>query len=1176
MFHPKNILNRRMRLNLLASAGFAVILLLAQTGPALAATTPPLGLAGSFGVLGGSAVTNIGASVINGDLGVSPGNTVTGFPPGTVSGAMHAGDAVAAQAQIELTTAYNNLVGQVCNSDLTGLDLGGMTLTPGAYCFSAASQLTGTLTLDGGGDPNAVWVFQIGTTLTTASNASVLVINGGSNCNVFWQVGSSATLGTNTAFAGNLVAFTSITLNTGANVSGRILARNGAVTLDDNDVNFAVCLPSTPRRAIQCGSSCSSCNTMCSSVPQYVTVLDSASLDLIATTGTIEAWIRAVSCTESDKDAGIVTKGVTPATCYGFGLAGGTLFPGGTAQNIGFRLGNDVLTATSRTLQAGKWYHVACVWDAATMRIYINGVLEDSGPVTGGGAPVNPDNLIFGRQAITATPVQYFGVIEEFRLWNTARTQSEIRDNMCRPLTLPDADLACYLQYNEDGGTVAVDASGNGNDGDTSQASQVCSEAPMGDDSVHDYYDEAGWYFLTMPAGGDTFTADDFSGTWTAANKSGIHMYRVNDAPEPSRGPMGSKQLTSRGYWGVFVTGLANDSTYSVTYTYDQAGIGDTGNLDLMFRHQGCAPWINLDATHNPGPPATLTQNGLSGTEFILGSLVDPRNAINFDGTSAYVDVPDNATLDLTTAGTLESWIYLPAAPTALKINAGIINKGNATNGYSLTTDAATGDQVVLTLYNGGGSDTVTSATILNRATWYHIVATWDSITTLSMNLYINGVLDAGSKASPQASGIPAGNLTIGSIGAGNYFQGWIDEVRVWKDVALPAATIDDWMCKKLIYNNPPTVTNGHPNWDAAVSNVLGGYWRFDEETASTNCPDYSSNSNNGAMTNFVAPIPDARICSSAPIGDWSAYNYGAGASTVTLNPTGDPFTVTANGGVWAAGSGIHVYRLDEAPVYGPDLWATVLYPYTSPNGLTPPVTAVPPPVNWSSMDYYLYFGVFVTDPASGVNQPVYDVVYNYNANPMTPLDDSILGLARRDGYCDRTWGDPGASVALNTVANTLTFTGDTQNGNPLPAKQNPEYILGGRAAPLAITLASFTATAGNGCVDVAWETATEINTGGFYVWRSDNPLTGFVRIDNSFVSSNAVVETMGAKYAFRDCGVDFSGRKPYYYMLEEIEIDAKDSGNMHGPIGPVSETISAAQPTGGADSKVCFIDTLM
>ncbi len=202
--------------------------------PRLAAGQP----LSTFAVLGGSTVTNTATpTIVTGNLGVSPGTAVTGFPPGTVTGGtIHAGDAVAAQAQSDLTTEYNSLASAACSTDLTGQDLGGKTLVPGVYCFSTSAQLTGTLTLDGQGNSAAVFIFKIGSTLTTASASSVLLINGASSCGVFWQIGSSATLGTGTALAGSIVALTSITLNTGASVSGRVLARNGAVTLDDNQV----------------------------------------------------------------------------------------------------------------------------------------------------------------------------------------------------------------------------------------------------------------------------------------------------------------------------------------------------------------------------------------------------------------------------------------------------------------------------------------------------------------------------------------------------------------------------------------------------------------------------------------------------------------------------------------------------------------------------------------------------------------------------------------------------------------------------------------------------------------------------------------------------------------------------------------------------------------------------
>src|ERR1700680_1930079 len=223
---------------LLASLGFAVLACVAS--PARAQNIS-LGTAATFGVLGASTVTNTGATVVTGDVGVWAGTSITGFPPGTISpgsGSQHPGDPVAHQAQSDLTAAYNDAVGRSCPlaNNLTGAILGSggtvLTLAPGVYCFNTTAQLTGDLVLNGAG----VYIFQIGTTLTTATASSITLTNGASACGVWWQVGSSATLGTATSLAGNVLAFTSITLTTDASVSGGTLARNGAVTLDTNNV----------------------------------------------------------------------------------------------------------------------------------------------------------------------------------------------------------------------------------------------------------------------------------------------------------------------------------------------------------------------------------------------------------------------------------------------------------------------------------------------------------------------------------------------------------------------------------------------------------------------------------------------------------------------------------------------------------------------------------------------------------------------------------------------------------------------------------------------------------------------------------------------------------------------------------------------------------------------------
>lgn len=228
----------------IATSLASLAILLSLGGTAHAATSVGLGTDDSFAIMSGAGVTNSGPSVINGNLGTYPNPSVTGFgaaPGGTVNGSMHQADPLAEGAQSDLTTAYDNAAGQGPPNTLA-TELGGQTLTPGVYdSQSGTFGITGTLTLNAQGDPNAVFVFKTASTLITASASQIRMINGAQSCHVFWKVGSSATLGTSSTFAGNILALQSISLNSGVAVDGRLLARNGAVTLNNDTVTRADC-----------------------------------------------------------------------------------------------------------------------------------------------------------------------------------------------------------------------------------------------------------------------------------------------------------------------------------------------------------------------------------------------------------------------------------------------------------------------------------------------------------------------------------------------------------------------------------------------------------------------------------------------------------------------------------------------------------------------------------------------------------------------------------------------------------------------------------------------------------------------------------------------------------------------------------------------------------------------
>lgn len=297
-------------------AGRALMLLglaavtISGAGAAGAAAAGPvdMGTAKTFAVLGGQSVTNTGPSVLNGDLGVWPGTSITGFSAapsdGKVNGATHAGDAEAKAAQAATSTAYDDAAGRTTTATITS-DLKNMTLVEGVYTSGGDLELTGKLTLDGAGRADSVFVFQAGAALTIATNSEIELINGANACNVYWKVGSSADIGVGTKFVGTILALTTITAKTGATVQGRLLARNGSVTLDNNVVNVPVCAAGndpTPTTA-----------PAATTAPTDTTAGGTGALDPTAGTGTTISGGPATA-TDDDKSRGSGRPGDGTAT----------------------------------------------------------------------------------------------------------------------------------------------------------------------------------------------------------------------------------------------------------------------------------------------------------------------------------------------------------------------------------------------------------------------------------------------------------------------------------------------------------------------------------------------------------------------------------------------------------------------------------------------------------------------------------------------------------------------------------------------------------------------------------------------------------------------------------------------------------------------------------------------
>lgn len=353
------------------SIGIILLLVTISGAPkAFAAEAPvDLGTAGSYSVLGAETVTNTGPSVLGSDLGVSPGSAITGFPPGFVGGALHAGDAPAAQAQLDVGTAYDDAAGRALTESVAG-DLGGTTKVAGVYKSTSTLSLTGTVTLDGQNDLGSVFIFQIASGLTTASNSTVALINGAQACNVFWQVGSDAILGTGTTFRGTVLASRAVSVGTGSSVEGRVFARTAQVSLDTNLFTTPGCQPPVTETSV--------------GETETSTPTNTSSTDVTDTSDTSTSTSDTVSTADtSSSGAGVTTTGPSaPGTTTTTGRTGPVRVPPTT-------------TTTTTTATSGP--------TSNRDTPVTGGGLTGGGGAGGGGGPLQPTPPTPPSLAVTGT-----------------------------------------------------------------------------------------------------------------------------------------------------------------------------------------------------------------------------------------------------------------------------------------------------------------------------------------------------------------------------------------------------------------------------------------------------------------------------------------------------------------------------------------------------------------------------------------------------------------------------------------------------------------------------------------------------------------------------------------------------------------------------------------------------
>ncbi len=811
---------------------------------------------------------------------------------------------------------------------------------------------------------------------------------------------------------------------------------------------------------------------------------------------TFEAWVKP----DASQSANIVMKGN-----YGWGV-----IIGSTGCASGLKLHywvDDSCTnsiASTGSLTTGEWNHVAVVVTtspAKSLAFYING--EDAGTSTSSTITIGSGSigsLYIGSQGSGCACNYFDGTMDEVRLWNDSLTQAEIQEWMCKKITSSHtsySDLGAYYKFDENTGSTAYDSSNTNNGTLVNSPAYALSGAPIGNESTYSYGSGNSTSLTETHSDGSSFKIDNFTGT-----PDGAHVYLVTDTPNTTTETL-SGAIDSTRYYGTFVVG-GTSPTYTVTYDYT-GNTNITGGSEsqavLTSRADNAATsWSKLTNNLNLNASAdeiTLCETSGSmeyagGFDAVLQERPGSGYALDFDGSNDYVVTNDIPELANASAVTYEAWIY--------------VNGASWTDYMTLMSkEGGSGNRVQLVLSGsgqGGDNDLIavvsntsnnmnlnTDSDIIPYQKWTHVAMVFDGSLTGDANrlkLYVNGIQQtglstAGTGSVPATTPNTTADFYIGSRATSLYFDGKMDNVRVW-DKALSETELRNNMSKKVTAD------------DGNFCNLVADF-RFDENTGST-LYDYAGGIN-GTLTNG----PTYEL-SGAPIGDALTMATSVTSSTTLslAHADGPQMDVDVTSGTADA---LVLYRIDEAPNVT-----------TAPTGVT-------------ELSASHYYGV----KAFGSSSLIYEVTYNYNGHEkVVPGNEDSLKLCTRADNSTSSWTKE--SATLNMVSNTLTL--GSQTGTQfIMGSSNPNF--------LPIELSLFSAKRTSETVELSWTTESEINNDYFEIERSPNgsEWSELLQIDGAGNSSSQLTYAstddsplQGTSY-YRLKQVDFNGEFSYSDVVQ-------------------------------------------